>query len=214
MLTIGLIDNIPITRLGLSILLKDYFKDIKFLEANTIQEFGIVYKQQKPDVIVLGNNYKSNDKCLDAAKLLKSQNPDIPLVVYDEQLMDNLTISYFRIGIDGYLLRQNTDKEIVNCIQTVLNHKRYLCPVLTEQFLNSLSETHLENPGTKKNILTPRETEIANYLGQGMKIIHISNMLGRKPSTISSIKHNIFKKLKVQNLIELREAFTITLPRS
>jgi DNA-binding NarL/FixJ family response regulator len=214
MLTIGLIDNILITRLGLSILLNDHFKEIRFLEANTIQEFGIVHKQQKPDVIVLGNNFASNDKCLDAARLLKNQHPDIPLVVYDKQLMDNLAISYFRIGINGYLLRENTDKEIVNCIQTVLNHKRFLCPVLTEQFLNSLSEPHLENHTATKNILTPRETEIANYLGQGMKVTHISNMLGRKPSTISSIKHNIFKKLNVHNLLQLREAFPVTLTRS
>lgn len=211
MLTIGLIDNILITRLGLSILLNDHYKDIKFLEANTIQEFGIVHKKQKPDVIVLGNNFTVNEKCLDAARLLKNQHPDIPLVVYDKQLMDNLTVSYFRIGINGYLLRQNTDKEIVNCIQAVLNQKRFLCPVLTEQFLNSLSETHVENHYTTKNILTPRETEIANYLGQGMKITHISNMLGRKPSTISSIKHNIYKKLNVQNVIQLREAFMVTL---
>lgn len=207
MLTIGLIDNFVITRLGLTILLNDHFQQIKLLEANNIKEFETIHNGQTPELIILGNNFPYDDQCLAAARQLKKYYPDIPLVVYDEHLMENLTAQYFRIGISGYVLRQNTAEEMVNCIEAIRSKKRFLCPVLTQQLLTSLSRTAAENQETRKTVLTRRETEIANYIGQGMKTSYISAMLGRTPSTISSIKHNIFKKLNVKNVIELREAF-------
>lgn len=207
MFTIGLIDNFVITRLGLSIFLQDHFKDLRLLEAGTVQEFGTLHKQQNTDLIIMGNNFIHDEKCLAAARQLKKQNPDIPLITYDEHLRENLTVSYFRIGISGYLLRQNTVVEMLNCIKAVLNNKHYLCPALTEQLLISLCKSQVENQTTSRTILTRRESEIANYLGQGMRTSHISLMLGRKSSTISSIKRNIFKKLNVKNILELMDIY-------
>jgi len=197
-----------ISRLGLSILLNNHYQNVMLLEANNIQEYNVLFGHHTPDMIILGNNSNDDEKCLTLVRQLKKLNPNLPLIVYDEHLMRNLTISYFRIGISGYLLRQNTVEEIVLCIETILNKKKYLSPILTEHLLDSLSHTYGEKTPKHKPILTRREIEIASYVVQGMKTSQISAMLGRKASTVSSIKHNIFRKLNVKSVTELLDAFS------
>ncbi|WP_177197163.1 response regulator transcription factor [Dyadobacter koreensis] len=197
-----------ISRLGLSILLNNYYQDVMLLEANNVQEYNILFGHHTPDMIILGNNSNDEEKCLAVARQLKKLNPDLPLIIYDEHLMRNLTISYFRIGISGYILRQNTAEEMIPCIETILNQKKYLSPILTEHLLDSLSHNYGEKTPKRRPILTRREIEIASYIAQGMKTSQISAMLGRKASTVSSIKHNIFRKLNVKSVTELLDAFS------
>lgn len=208
MLTIGLIDDFMISRLGLTILITNYYDDVLILEANNIQDYAILHNQQTPDMIILGNNYNQDEKSMAAVRQLKKSNPETPLIVYDDNLLLNLTIPYFRIGISGYLLRRHTAEEMLPCIQAISNQKRYLSPALTDQLLISLGISYKKREPQQKSILTRRELEIAGYVVQGLKTSQISVMLDRKASTVSSIKHNIFKKLNVKSVNELLEAFS------
>ena len=58
--------------------------------------------------------------------------------------------------------------------------------------------------------LTKKEQEVVKYLISGSKNSHIANVLGLKPNTISTMKRNIFFKLKVDSLIELYDLFLKT----
>jgi DNA-binding NarL/FixJ family response regulator len=58
-----------------------------------------------------------------------------------------------------------------------------------------------------ENKLTKKEQEVVKYLISGSKNSHIANVLGLKPNTISTMKRNIFFKLKVDSLIQLYDLF-------
>jgi DNA-binding NarL/FixJ family response regulator len=58
-----------------------------------------------------------------------------------------------------------------------------------------------------ENKLTKKEQEVVKYLISGSKNNHIANVLGLKPNTISTMKRNIFFKLKVDSLIQLYDLF-------
>jgi DNA-binding NarL/FixJ family response regulator len=55
--------------------------------------------------------------------------------------------------------------------------------------------------------LSKREQEVLKYLITGCKTNHIAETLGLKSNTISTIKRNIFFKLKVDSTIELYSLF-------
>jgi len=61
-----------------------------------------------------------------------------------------------------------------------------------------------------ENKLSKREQEVFKYLISGSKTSNIADVLGLKPNTISTIKRNIFFKLKVDSLIELYDLFLKT----
>ena len=55
--------------------------------------------------------------------------------------------------------------------------------------------------------LSKREQEVFKYLITGCKTNNIAETLGLKSNTISTIKRNIFFKLKVDSTIELYNLF-------
>ena len=58
--------------------------------------------------------------------------------------------------------------------------------------------------------LSKREQEVVKYLISGCRTNDIANILGLKSNTISTVKRNIFFKLKVNSLIELYDLFLQT----
>ena len=61
-----------------------------------------------------------------------------------------------------------------------------------------------------ENKLSKREQEVVKYLISGSKTSNIALDLGVKPNTISTMKRNIFFKLKVDSLIQLYDLFLKT----
>jgi DNA-binding NarL/FixJ family response regulator len=60
----------------------------------------------------------------------------------------------------------------------------------------------------KINNLSSQEYEIASQLLKGLSTNNIAQKIGRKATTISTIKNNIFKKLEVDNIIKLPRVLT------
>lgn len=60
--------------------------------------------------------------------------------------------------------------------------------------------------------LAPREVEVMYYLINGVKQSVIAKTLNLKKQTVSTIKYRIFEKGNVNNLIELKELASISIP--
>lgn len=200
--TIGLIDEDVVIRLGLGMIIHQDFKS-RLLEAHNLTSFVNLYGKTRFDLILLGN-YSAPNLGYQTVKQLKSIFNDTPLIVYDESDNLNHTLKYLELGVDGFLLRRSMPDEIIPCIRDVIGGKRYLSAALVQLLLKSLSER--VRPTKIKMRLTDRESQIANMLCMGMNTNLIADTLDRKPSTISTIKNNVLKKMGVKNVIELSQA--------
>ena len=203
-MNIVLIDKHPILRTGLAFFLKDHFNEATILESDSVTTFHESYRDQKPDLIILGISQDSTGNNLSFINIVKKKYPKASIVLYDEKPGTSMVFHYLKAGIKGYLSKQNNLTELIDCISDVLKGRRYICNEVLEIILNGNFVE--KNTSMDENMsLTSREYEIAQYLSQGMKTSLIAQTLGRKMSTISTIKTNIFKKLDVDNILKLRE---------
>jgi DNA-binding NarL/FixJ family response regulator len=207
MITIGLIDNYAIIRLGLAFILNENFKEMELLEASTASDFSKLYAKKKLDVLILGNNSSNSKECFEEVISLRIEFPQVPILVYDENIKQNMTVQYFELGISGYISKENITGEIVKGIYAVKNKGQFICPSLLDRLLRIEAKRDVDPK--KSKMLTVRETQVAQYLSQGMRTSWIANTLGRKPSTISTIKNTIFRKMNVENIIQLRSLFSV-----
>lgn len=205
MITIGIIDSYKIIRYGLTALLHEVYDQIEILESDNIPDFAMTHGQKKVDVLILGNNSLVPSECFEAVVMMRKHFPDAPLIVYDENLKQNLTTRYFELNVNGYLLKQSIASEIARAISTVLAKNHFICPALLESLLMFVTKKDMESKEGK--VLTAKESQIALYLSQGKKTSWIANTLGRKPSTISTQKSTIFKKMKVENIVQLKSLY-------
>lgn len=204
MLTIALIDRQPIMRFGLTCYLKNYYSEINILEADDIISCFQSYPEQLPDLIIWGTHEEKLDG--NFTMLGKTQNlyPKTAIVLYDDRLINFNILYYSPALVDGYLLKQNDPDELIVCVNKVLNGKKYI----SQELINFFPEVFLHEKNTflpKQNKLTSREHQIAEFLCTGKRTSWIAATLGLKMSTISTFKSIIFKKLKVNNIVELKE---------
>lgn len=203
MLTIGIIDPFPIMRTGLSVLLNIHYEEAKLFQARSLDEFPQMQQADLPSVIILGISENAKENRLISVRKCKKAFPAAKIVVYDYDLVQEMIFSYFMVGIDGYLLKQHSEQQLITCIESIIGGKPFLSPELLDDFVQPLL-FRADSPIKRIRKLTSYEFELAVYLSQGQKNTAIAGILDCKPSSVSSIKRVIFKKLMIQSLSELR----------
>ncbi|MCE7042806.1 response regulator transcription factor [Dyadobacter sp. CY312] len=200
-----IIDEYPIIRKGLSLLLRDHYSDSDIFELDNFKSIDTPGPDLTVDLIIVGINQVTVPENPGLINRMKQFFPGVSLIVYDEQVNSEMLINYLRSDVKGYLSKTNDLNELMICITDVLNGKKYVnSEVLIDLLLKNCPD--LKKREKKRNsTLTSHEHEIAQYLSQGMKTSLIAQTFGRKVSTISAIKANIFKKLEVDNVVSLKE---------
>jgi len=202
--TLAVIDKQPILRTGIRLFLKSNFNDITILTADSVESVIPLYSEYIPDLFILGMGIGPKAEYFDSIKAIRKQFPDAVILLYDQKPDTILLPLYLKAGVHGYISKQNDIEELDACIRQLLAGKKYICKQISDA--NSKIFRRRRNPAA----LSSREYEVANYLSQGMKISWIAQTMGIKISTGSTFKNKIFKKLNVENILQLREAMFLT----
>ena len=107
---------------------------------------------------------------------------------------------YLKMGVMGYIKKDEHVDEIKKAITTVLNNKKYISMGLSQLLIEDMHSKHPENPFDS---LSLREFEIAGHLIRGESVAEICQKLKLHPSTVGTHKSRIFEKLKCSNIIDL-----------
>lgn len=200
-LTFGLIDKNVVVRLGIGIVINKNL-DVQILESNDPTIFGMLYTNTRFDIIILGNSGSVSESVLTIQKLREGFR-NVPIIVFDENETSNLILRYLENGVNGCLRKETLHEDLLPCINEVLHGKGYLSPDILQNLLTSLNKRKGKRSKDILPHLTARESQIAELLCAGMRTTLIANTLGRKSSTISTIKNTIFRKMNVQNIVDL-----------
>jgi DNA-binding NarL/FixJ family response regulator len=100
------------------------------------------------------------------------------------------------IGVKGYVLKENTVSEIIQCVQKVLSGKHYLSPAISEFLIRRNSK--LVAPASDKdglNSLTKTEKNIIKQLAEMKTSQEIADENNVSIKTIQNHRNNICNKL-------------------
>lgn len=129
-------------------------------------------------------------------------HPQLKVLIFSMSPENIYAQRYLKAGAMGYLNKDSSLDELLKAIDIVLSGKKYISETLLEILANSAGREKDENPFNK---LSPREFEITNLLLSGKTISQISHSLHLGVSTIGTHKSRIFEKLRVTNLLELKD---------
>jgi DNA-binding NarL/FixJ family response regulator len=100
-------------------------------------------------------------------------------------------------GVDGYLLKDSASQELVKCVETVINGKKYVSPNIESFLTEHLAQVGSEAIRLIKSVLTPTEKVILKLVAEGKTSNEIATLLFVSPNTIENHRANINKKLKL-----------------
>jgi len=154
----------------------------------------------KPDVVLL-DIAMPNLNGFDAGEKLKKLLPEVKIVFLTVNEDPDMVTEAFRIGANGYLLKNSAASELFQALDAVLNSKTYVTPSLEAGMLNSF----IKNPGGQKahGNLTIRQREVLQLLAEGHTMKEVAASLNITPRTVAFHKYQIMEDLDIKTNSEL-----------
>ena len=183
-----LIENQPLTRLGVRSVI-DNESDIDLIaEADNAADGFELFRRRHPDVTILGLRFP--DSCsIDDIDNYFIEDPKAKIIVLAEHAGDAEINKALRKGARGYICKDVGPEDLVTAIRTVASGRKFI-PDDIAQILS-------ENLGQED--LTPAESNVLRMIVGGMSNKEIAFALDVSENTIKTHVKNIFDKIGVSD---------------
>jgi len=178
----------------------------KFDEAILIDELedgAMVIERVQNSVydLVIMDIQMPNTETLQLINYVHINHPSIPILIYSMTPENVYAVRVMKAGAKGFVSKGSSTEDLKNAIDLVMGGKAYVSQRLAEL----LSHEQFNIPINPFASLSPRELQIASLLLAGKTVTGICTILNLKNSTVATHKAKVFEKLKVANLLELKE---------
>ena len=158
-------------------------------------------KEGTPDLVLLDISMPKL-RGLEAIREIKASYPEVQVLILTMH-KDAEYLSYaLGAGAAGFLLKQDTDPELMEAISTIRRGETYLSPAISEVVPDLLRRGRTPE-GAPKEVLTNREREILKLLADGKSSKEIGELLFISLRTVQNHRANMMKKLKVRRTTDL-----------
>ena len=203
-LRILITDDHDLMRRGVKALLQSHAGWEVCGEAHTGREAVAKAEELKPDIVVLDISMPDLNG-VDAAKRIRKGSPDTEVLILSVHYSDQLIRDILEAGVRGYIVKSDSDRDLIIAVETLANHKPFFTPRATEVMLTNFNEgkNRTEPPETMRDRLTSREREIVQLLAEGKSSKEVASSLNISVKTAETHRANIMRKLQLHTVSEL-----------
>jgi DNA-binding NarL/FixJ family response regulator len=200
MIRVVIADDHAVVRGGLRALIKDDPQLELVGEASGGIEAVELVNQLQPDILVLDLSMPDMDG-ITVTPRLKNAGSTTRILILTVHEDEGLLREAIRSGAAGYVLKRAAEAELISAIQTVLQGKLYVDPVM---MLSLLTEPAEKPPVARADTpLTGREIDVLRLIAQGYTNRQISEELRISVRTVEGHRANILEKLGLHSRAEL-----------
>ncbi|MCP4717941.1 MAG: response regulator transcription factor, partial [Desulfobacteraceae bacterium] len=191
---IFIVDDHPVFRKGLAQLI-DEEEDLRVTgEAESVTQAIQLIQKSLPDLVIVDITLKDKSG-IDLIEYLKEHFPKLPILVismHDESLYAERVL---RAGALGYITKQEMTGNVVAALRQVIAGKRYVSSDMVDALLGKMMAGTSGTGKSPIEILSNRELEVFQLIGQGFKRGEIASLLHLSVKTIGTYRENIKKKM-------------------
>jgi DNA-binding NarL/FixJ family response regulator len=145
-----------------------------------------------------------NLRGIEAIPEIRHVRPEVKILVLTMHKDEEYLYQAVSAGADGYLLKEDAERELFSAIDTLQQGKIYISPALAAQSMqNWASLRRGESDSHVAESLTIREREILKLIAEGKSNKEIADLLYISVRTVERHRANIMGKLKIKKTAEL-----------
>ena len=173
-------------------------------EASTGREAVIKAQELMPDIIILDISMPDLNG-VDAARRIRTISKNTEILILSMHYSDQLIREIVDAGALGYVLKSDSDHDLVVAVESLVRHKPFFTSQASEVIQNALNtgDPVMKIPELLDNRLTSREREILQLLAEGRSSKEVAVSLGISIKTAETHRTNIVRKLEVHNISDL-----------
>lgn len=198
MIDILVVDDHALIRKGLKMLLEESPDFQVKGEAETGMQAVKMVRDQRYDLVLLDISLPDKHG-MDVLKQLKSEQPDIKIIVLSMYPEDQYGVRALKAGAVGYINKQSAPDKLVGAIQQVISGKKYISETLAEQLLSNLIG---ESQDLLHQSLSNREYQTLCLMSSGNSLTEISEIMMLSPKTVSVYRARMLEKMNFKNNAE------------
>jgi DNA-binding NarL/FixJ family response regulator len=166
-------------------------------ETSNPREALAVALKNKPGLAILELAHADGLNGIDLIKELRNLCPDIRILIFslqDEKVFAERTI---RAGAGGYIMKNETVKQFLVAVETVLKGDVYLSSDMSRKLVSGILGKRSQNSSMPEECLTDRELQILQMIGEGAGTSAIAEKLHISAKTVETHRANIKHKFNL-----------------
>jgi two-component system, NarL family, invasion response regulator UvrY len=192
-------DDHPVVRQGLKMMLSADPELEVVAEARDGDEAFEVAHQTEWDVAVLDYSMPGRGG-VELLADVKHDYPDKPVLILSIYPEDPHGLRALKAGAAGYVTKESAGEELTAAVKKVATGGRYISPSLAEKLAMRLTPEQERPPHER---LSDREYRVMWLLASGKTLHQIAEEMRLSPSTVSTYRGRILKKLGLNTNVDL-----------
>jgi DNA-binding NarL/FixJ family response regulator len=131
---------------------------------------------------------------------VKHDYPDKPVLILSIYPEDPHGLRALKAGAAGYISKETADEELTAAVKKAASGGRYVSPQLAEKLASRLTPEQERPPHER---LSDREYRVMWLLASGKTLHQIADEMHLSPSTVSTYRGRILKKLALNTNVDL-----------
>jgi DNA-binding NarL/FixJ family response regulator len=203
---IAVVDDDPLVRAGLSLMLGGRDDVVIGAEAADGDEVEAMVAASAPDVVLMDLRMPRMDGLTALERLRRL--PEAPYVIVlttfdaDEHLLRAL-----RAGAAGFLLKDTPPVQILEAVRRVAAGEASLSPTVTRRLIQHVTATAPDDRRDRAReqlaLLSDRELEVARALGRGHTNAEMAGTLFMSTATVKAYVSRLLAKLQLDNRVQV-----------
>jgi DNA-binding NarL/FixJ family response regulator len=200
--TVFVVDDHPIVRQGLTLLINQEADLTVCGEAEEMHSALSAIQATRPDILIVDISLNGPDG-LELLKNIRLTSPRLPVLIlsmHDESIYAERAL---RAGANGYIMKQEATERVLVALRRILSGEIYV----SERIANSMLRHYVRGAGPSEHSsisdLTDRELEVFRLIGEGHGTRQIAEALHLSVKTVESYQAHIKEKLSLRSAREL-----------
>ncbi len=202
MIRIILADDHQIVRIGLKALLGAE-PDLEVMaEADNGRAALKLVQELSPDVVIMDISMPDLNG-IEATRQITATSPGVKVIALSMHSDSLFVLNMLKAGAAGYLLKDCALEELVKAVRTVVRHKTYLSPGISDIVIKDFIGGVAASGTSVFSVLSPREREVLQMTAEGKNTSQIAESLFVSVKTVEAHRKQIMNKLGLNSVAEL-----------
>jgi DNA-binding NarL/FixJ family response regulator len=195
-------DDHSLIRQGLKgIIAKDPSLQI-IAEASNGAELLELLGQHAPDMVLVDISMPQRNG-IEAMTVIRESFPGIAILVLTMHSGSQYFAQAIAAGAHGYLMKDDSDSELLLAIKTIQEGKSYISPQLSLEVASEMLTAFRDQGRSQFVVLSEREKQVLKLVVQGYSSKKIAKKLELSPRTIDHHRASLLKKYQMRNTADL-----------
>ncbi len=199
---IVLADDHALLRKGIRKIIEDSGGMTVVGEASDGLELLDLLKKETPNLVIVDISMP-NLRGIEATSEIKQSHPQVDVLILSMHKRKEYLYHSLSAGAKGYLLKDDTDAELLSAIDTIRRGGVYLSSILADELTSDFVKICSGAIKPPQENLTMRERQILKLVAEGKTSEEIASLLFISTRTVQNHRANMMKKLNINRTADL-----------